>query len=66
VTGSVAWRKDRADRAELKAGLARNDKRVDREFAGAEITKSQAAGLHQPDRQTRPEERLVASRPIGE
>lgn len=69
VTSAMAaegdWAKDHSRRAEVNARLKSQDKRIHNEVQEGEITRGQAAQLHQEDRQIRQEERDMASQNGG-
>ena len=59
------WKKDHPRRAEVNHRLQNQDRRIHNEVKEGEITKQDAAGLHQQDRQIRQEERDMASQNGG-
>jgi hypothetical protein len=54
------WEKNHPRRDEVNDRLAHQDKRIHREVKDGQITKTQAAALHQDDRNIRQEERDMA------
>ncbi len=59
------WDKDHPRRAEVNGRLANQDARIHDEVKDGQITKGQAAQLHQQDHQIRQEERSMASQNNG-
>jgi hypothetical protein len=59
------WQKDHPRRTEVNGRLANQDRRIHNEVKDGQISKSQAAGLHQEDHQIRQEERDMASQNGG-
>jgi len=59
------WAKDHPRRAQVNKRLHNQNKRINKEVKEGEITKGQAAKLHQEDRQIRKEERIMASQNGG-
>jgi len=55
------WAKAHPRRAEVNARLANQDRRIHKEVREGEITRGQAAQLHQQDHRIRAEERTMAS-----
>jgi hypothetical protein len=55
------WAKSHPRRAEVNARLANQNRRINKEVREGEITRGQAAKLHQQDHQIRKEERTMAS-----
>ena len=55
------WAKSHPRRAEVNARLANQNRRIKKEVREGEITRGQAAKLHQQDHQIRTEERTMAS-----
>lgn len=54
------WEKQHPRRAEVNARLANQDRRIHQQVKDGNLTKAQAAGLHQEDRQIRQQERQMA------
>jgi hypothetical protein len=65
VAAETQWQKDHPRRAEVNKRLANQDRRINKEVKEGELTKGQAAKLHQEDRQIRKEERAMASQNGG-
>jgi hypothetical protein len=59
------WQKDHPRRTEVNGRLANQNARIHNEVKSGEISKTQAAQLHQNDRQIRGEERAMASQNGG-
>jgi len=59
------WAKDHPRRAEVNSRLENQNRRIDKERKGGEITKGQAQELHHQDHQIREEERDMASQNGG-
>src|SRR5450830_1331112 len=59
------WEKNHPRRDEVNGRLANQDKRIHNEVKEGEMSKSQAAQLHQDDHQVRQEERDMASQDGG-
>ena len=59
------WEKNHPRRDQVNDRLANQNNRIKNEVKEGEITKGQAAQLHQQDRQIRQEERLMASQNGG-
>ncbi|HTP38197.1 MAG TPA: hypothetical protein VMI92_01365 [Steroidobacteraceae bacterium] len=57
----TAWQKAHPRRTEVNARLANQNRRIHKEVKEGEISKTQAAQLHQQDHQIRQEERDMAS-----
>jgi len=55
------WAKSHPRRAEVNARLANQNRRINKEVHEGELTRGQAAKLHQQDHQIRKEERAMAS-----
>lgn len=55
------WAKTHPRREQVNTRLANQDRRINKEVRQGEITKGQAAQLHQQDHQIRKEERTMAS-----
>ena len=65
AASGAKWRAEHPRRAEVNARLANQDKRIHQEVKEGEITKTQAAGLHQQDKNIRQEERDMAAQNNG-
>ena len=61
----TAWQKNHPRREQVNNRLANQNKRIHQEVKQGELSKAQAAKLHQDDRQIRKEERLMASQNGG-
>lgn len=59
------WQKTHPRREQVNERLANQNKRINKEVKEGDLTKAQAAKLHQKDRQVRREERLMASQNGG-
>lgn len=59
------WEKEHPRRDQVNDRLANQNKRIHNEVKEGELTKNQAAQLHQQDHQIRQEERLMASQNGG-
>ena len=59
------WQKDHPRRTEVNGRLANQDARIHNEVKSGQISKGQAAQLHQEDHQIRQEERSMASQNGG-
>jgi hypothetical protein len=59
------WQKDHPRRMEVHGRLQNQNARIHQEVKEGEITKGQAAKLHQEDRQIHQEERLMARQDGG-
>jgi hypothetical protein len=59
------WEKDHPRREQVNNRLANQNKRIHNEVKQGELTKGQAAKLHQEDRNIRKEEKLMASQNGG-
>lgn len=59
------WNKKHPRRHEVNQRLNNQDKRINKEVKEGEMTKQQASKLHKEDRQTRKEERAMASQNGG-
>jgi len=59
------WQKAHPRRAEVNARLKNQNKRINQEVKEGELTKQQAAKLHNEDHQIRQEERDMASQDGG-
>ena len=59
------WQKDHPRREQVNNRLANQNKRIHNEVKQGELTKGQAAKLHQEDRNIRKEEKLMASQNGG-
>lgn len=57
----TTWQKNHPRRVEVNSRLAHQDQRIHNEVKSGEITKGQAAALHQEDHTIRQEERGMAS-----
>jgi len=55
------WQQDHPRRAEVNQRLKNQNRRIHHKVADGQMTKAQAAALHQDDRQIRQEERDMAS-----
>ncbi|MBV8603727.1 MAG: hypothetical protein JO224_03500 [Pelomonas sp.] len=62
---AAKWRANHPRRAEVNARLANQDKRIHQEVKEGEMTKGQAANLHQQDKNIRQEERDMAAQNNG-
>jgi len=65
AVAETQWQKNHPRRAEVNARLANQNKRINQEVKEGELTKKQAAKLHNEDRQIRQEERDMASQDGG-
>lgn len=61
----TAWQKDHPRREQVNQRLAKQNKRIHEKVKSGEITKTEAAALHQEDRTIRQEERTMASQNRG-
>jgi hypothetical protein len=59
------WEKDHPRREQVNNRLANQNKRIQNEVKEGELTKGQAAKLHQEDRNIRKEEKLMAGQNGG-
>jgi TolA-binding protein len=59
------WAKNHPRREQVNSRLANQNQRINQQVKEGELTKEQAAKLHQADRQIRQEERLMASQNGG-
>jgi hypothetical protein len=59
------WQKDHPRRTEVNARLKNQNKRINKEVKEGELSKQQAAKLHNEDHQIRQEERDMASQNGG-
>ena len=59
------WEKDHPRREQVNNRLANQNKRIHNEVKQGELTKGQAAKLHQEDRNIRKEEKLMAGQNGG-
>ena len=59
------WQKDHPRREQVNNRLANQNKRIHNQVKEGELTKGQAAALHQDDHQIRQEERAMASQNGG-
>jgi hypothetical protein len=57
----TTWQKDHPRRTEVNARLNNQDRRIHQDVKDGDMSRSQAAALHQDDRQIRTEERDMAS-----
>jgi hypothetical protein len=62
AVADTPWQKAHPRREQVNNRLAHQNYRIHREVREGELTRPQAAGLHQEDRQIRQEERNMASR----
>ena len=65
ASADTKWQKNHPRREQVNDRLANQNTRIKNEVKEGEITKSQAAGLHQEDHQIRQEERDMASQNGG-
>lgn len=68
ASGAIAdsqWEKSHPRRDQVNDRLKNQDRRIHREVKEGELSKSQAAALHQEDRQIRQEERSMAAQNNG-
>ena len=61
LADETQWQKDHPRRTQVNSRLANQNKRIKQERKEGEITKAQAAKLHQEDHAIRQEERTMAS-----
>jgi hypothetical protein len=62
---ATKWQKNHPRRTQVNGRLANQNKRIHQERKEGELTKGQAAKLHQEDHQIRQEERAMASQNGG-
>jgi len=65
ATAETQWQKDHPRRTQVNHRLANQNRRIHQQVKEGELTKQQAAGLHQQDHQIRQEERAMASQNGG-
>jgi hypothetical protein len=65
ASADTKWERNHPRREQVNNRLANQNRRIHGEVKEGELTKAQAAGLHQEDRQIRQEERLMASQNGG-
>ena len=61
MADETQWQKDHPRRTEVNARLANQNRRINNEVKGGEISKAQAHRLHREDHAIRREERTMAS-----
>ena len=61
----TAWQKDHPRREQVNKRLAKQNQRIHEKVQSGEISKTEAATLHQEDRAIRQEERTMASQNRG-
>jgi hypothetical protein len=65
ATAATKWEKTHPRRDQVNDRLERQNRRIHTEVKEGDLTKTQAAALHQDDRQIRSEERLMATQNGG-
>jgi hypothetical protein len=65
ASADTKWERNHPRREQVNNRLANQNRRIHGEVKEGELSKAQAAGLHQEDRQIRQEERLMASQNGG-